>query len=538
MLLRCCKASFIISLIFFGSLFGDNSKDSSFKNGKKTVTITPNLKPTKEFMESITPQNLKGKKFDGEKAKTDLLNTKFYELSESQSKEIDPSVEALIENVNKVMDNSDLITTETVVEKETIEKCLFETLFIPITLTHTLKVEIQNSPQVRKKIKLCKGHHSESKSNEPSHDKHMLERKLRSDPEIKNFFVFIKEKNFLHRDMVVADWKHVDNSGSCDAFDLHDEIVSVDGIHEKEIWECDQPELLDRLDCKLISIEKGSPETRIVDGHQVTRESWFKKQHLQCRKNHQRNCDFLKERNCYLIEENCLKKEGNECVLWEKKFKCLSRIFQKSTQAPNQFEINPSALDIPSYQPNQNLPDITTKLVIFDEMKKELENSQTSDASKVLIFSGNYQQCSKNVKDDLFYDCCDDMDGFTNKLKLSKCSSEEIALAEARRKGLCHYVGKKKEQFLGLWTSRKEHIFCVFSSKLSRVFQEKARDQLGLDWGTPENPDCRGLRQEEIKRLDFSKLDLIEAFELPNFKDNTDKILQIEERLKNRLKEA
>ena len=81
----------------------------------------------------------------------------------------------------------------------------------------------------------------------------------------------------------------------------------------------------------------------------------------------------------------------------------------------------------------------------------------------------------------------------------------------------------------------KGQIYCVFPSKLSRVFQEVARRQLNIDWGTADKPDCRGLTQEEIKKLDFSKLDLSEAFELPQMPDYQEKLQNIEDRLKQRI---
>jgi hypothetical protein len=68
-------------------------------------------------------------------------------------------------------------------------------------------------------------------------------------------------------------------------------------------------------------------------------------------------------------------------------------------------------------------------------------------------------------------------------------------------------------------------------------FQEEARKQLDIGWGSAEHPDCRGLAQEEIKRLDFSKLDLAEAFEPPGEVESAKKIKKIEERLKERIQQ-
>jgi len=53
---------------------------------------------------------------------------------------------------------------------------------------------------------------------------------------------------------------------------------------------------------------------------------------------------------------------------------------------------------------------------------------------------------------------------------------------------------------------------CCFGSKLSKILQEQIRDQLGIDWGTPKEPNCRALTIEELQKADFSKIDLKEFF--------------------------
>jgi conjugal transfer mating pair stabilization protein TraN len=40
----------------------------------------------------------------------------------------------------------------------------------------------------------------------------------------------------------------------------------------------------------------------------------------------------------------------------------------------------------------------------------------------------------------------------------------------------------------------------------------QGRQQLGIGWGDHKNPDCRSLNLEEIRRLDFSKIDFTELY--------------------------
>ena len=164
----------------------------------------------------------------------------------------------------------------------------------------------------------------------------------------------------------------------------------------------------------------------------------------------------------------------------------------------------------PEYEPNDSFSEVAAKLAVFDEIKNELQESQAHDARFVQVFKGQALECGKNIVDNLMYDCCFSFSGLAKDLKFKQCSEEELSLAEMRDHGLCHYVGSYPEKFLDLWKSRDKHVFCCYKTKLGRVLQEQAYDQLNRNWGDPENTDCRGLTIEEIASLDFSKMDFSE----------------------------
>lgn len=183
------------------------------------------------------------------------------------------------------------------------------------------------------------------------------------------------------------------------------------------------------------------------------------------------------------------------------------------------------------YSPNDSFAEVSTKLLLFDQIKKEIEGSETFDARKIEIFSGKSERCEKSVADDIFYDCCFSFKGLANQMKLANCNAEERALAEKRENGLCHYIGAKEESLIGVKT-KDIHVFCCFGSKLSRVFQEQAKKQLDIGWGSPKHPNCGGIHTGNLEKIDFSKLDLTEIYEesmtqsesieqkLENFKKN------------------
>lgn len=93
------------------------------------------------------------------------------------------------------------------------------------------------------------------------------------------------------------------------------------------------------------------------------------------------------------------------------------------------------------------------------------------------------------------------------------CTQEEASLNMMKSQRLCtrpDEIGTYcSAEFLGICLARKE-AYCCFSSAFGRIFQQQARPQLGMTFGPPKNPDCSGLTQAQISRLDFDKMDLQE----------------------------
>ena len=88
---------------------------------------------------------------------------------------------------------------------------------------------------------------------------------------------------------------------------------------------------------------------------------------------------------------------------------------------------------------------------------------------------------------------------------LGNCSPGEVELARERNQGHTHYLGQYcARRFFGVCI-RRDRAWCVFGSKLGRIFQQQGRRQLGIGWGS-----CRGLTVAEIEGVDFDALDLSE----------------------------
>lgn len=88
------------------------------------------------------------------------------------------------------------------------------------------------------------------------------------------------------------------------------------------------------------------------------------------------------------------------------------------------------------------------------------------------------------------------------------CTQDDQVHAMRRSQGLCRYVGSYCAKKGGTACLEKRESWCCFNSRLALTVQEQGRAQLGLGWGTPEAPICRGFTLDEFQRLDFSVMDL------------------------------
>ena len=88
------------------------------------------------------------------------------------------------------------------------------------------------------------------------------------------------------------------------------------------------------------------------------------------------------------------------------------------------------------------------------------------------------------------------------------CEESELELAIQRDLKSAHYVGPYCSQKVLFACLEKQKSYCTFSSPLSRIVQQQARPQLGLSWGAPQAPECRGLTVEELSNLDWDRIDL------------------------------
>ena len=122
------------------------------------------------------------------------------------------------------------------------------------------------------------------------------------------------------------------------------------------------------------------------------------------------------------------------------------------------------------------------------------------DRGSLRFFNGQRRAC--RIQWAGLADCCRNSGLLVG---LGNCSGAERELARERHDGHTHYLGEFcTRRILGICI-RRERAWCVFGSKLGRIFQQQGRAQLGIGWGS-----CRGLTVAELEGVDFDALNLSE----------------------------
>ncbi len=139
----------------------------------------------------------------------------------------------------------------------------------------------------------------------------------------------------------------------------------------------------------------------------------------------------------------------------------------------------------------------------------------------IRAFTGQAMSCRKAVAG--FSNCCVDT-GWGNNAGLAHCNSEEMAIGKAKAKKVTVYVGDKCDHAVLGVCVQKSQVYCVFGSKLSRIIQEQGRrDQLHIDFGSGDSPNCRGITVPELQSISFDRInfqdfysDLMANQKIPN----------------------
>lgn len=293
------------------------------------------------------------------------------------------------------------------------------------------------------------------------------------------------------------------NFGGCASYPVLISAEKVEVAREEWIDDCAVLEdLTEKGLCRYVSKSiSQKDETRTIEGKPITRDHFEEYLEYACLKASAKSCAGLREKGCYQVKSVCKEEIDGRCVLWEQTYNCPSgKAFGKSYRSSggkNPFCLSGDCAD-KSYDPNQDFGQVMSQMSVLKEAGDDLKNFGS-------IFKGLDWRCTRHCIG--FKDCCGNGNGWGISLNLASCDKMEQTLAELRAKKRCIQVGTYcAEKELGVCI-RKKTTFCCYDTKLARIVQEQGKRQLGLGFGSPEQPQCQGLTIEQLAQLDFSKID-------------------------------
>ena len=251
-----------------------------------------------------------------------------------------------------------------------------------------------------------------------------------------------------------------------------------------------------------------------LDKYEVTRPCWYEKISYRCVSEPKDGCAHLIRQDCRLADSECEYQVGSICLRWKRNFICGGAKKERHySLADSPIYCLGGDCHTPIIEENQDFANVAY-LAALNEAKKDcVKESAGICKNPITVFTGETNGCDKAIVG--YINCCSAMKGWGKDINLSRCSPAEQGLALKRDKGLCHDVGTychKKDPILGTCLVKKTN-FCCFGSKLARIFQEQARKQLPIGWGSASSPNCRPLTIEELTKLDYSKFDMAELFD-------------------------
>ena len=259
-------------------------------------------------------------------------------------------------------------------------------------------------------------------------------------------------------------------------------------------------------ECKIVNEECLDKEPHIIKGETINRPCWKYQYTYECKYPVKNSCTSLLQQGCELLNSKCKFDVLGKCYIWEQQCRCPVRTTTatKAVDYDKAFCLEGDCFNT-TYAPNSEMLPAISQLDIFARMQNDIRTSINS------IFKGKNYGCNKlclSIKD-----CCD-LSGWGLGLKIAGCSDEEKELSTQRQHSLCHQVGTFCAEEIPLTgvCLREKTTFCCFSSKLTKLVQEQGRAQIGKGWGEAKSPDCTGFTKEDLARIDFSRLDLSEAF--------------------------
>lgn len=222
------------------------------------------------------------------------------------------------------------------------------------------------------------------------------------------------------------------------------------------------------------------------------------------------NCgSLMKDPQCTVSKTTCLESTDNQCTHMGYTYQCQRTYTSGGLVCGGEYFCKTGDCNDANGAGDNGFDEAVSKLAGLASAGDDVAASQ--DQMNVKAFTGQSMSCRKAFAG--FSNCCKDS-GWGQDIGLSHCNDDERALGKAKTKKVTVSVGEKCDhQVLGLCI-QKSQVYCVFQGKLARIIQEQGRrDQLGVGFGSGDNPNCRGITIPELQNIDFDRINFADFYE-------------------------
>jgi conjugal transfer mating pair stabilization protein TraN len=292
--------------------------------------------------------------------------------------------------------------------------------------------------------------------------------------------------------------------------DMQIDVISKVMTYEvKDRWVENCDSLLHEPSCMFKSKTCNQPQsTRTFHNIPVTHDCWEESYRYIChRGSGLGNCKPLQSQGCEQIDSVCKEENNNECTLYQKTYQCPIQTCSNTANVTcgdgKSYCLDGNCVDH-SYKPSNDFAKSISALSAVSDASKQL------DPSSMTIFAGHSSECNEIPVG--FSNCCTE-EGWGQDVGLANCPLEAKILHEAREKGVVVKVGRYCSASGPIPCLEHSQVFCVFNSKLARIIQEQGRrGQLQIDFGSAQSPNCLGVTPDQLKSIDFGKIDFKEFY--------------------------
>jgi Sec-independent protein translocase protein TatA len=276
-------------------------------------------------------------------------------------------------------------------------------------------------------------------------------------------------------------------------------------VIEKIIYQDNCDFLKNQPQCSLLSercLEQGVKEIKGINVEQCLK--YELNYNCDFAETEDQSCQALKrDPHCTHIEAKCISQQDGFCSKYQHSYHCFSEddIVQQKDEFSANILCSDGQCDLSDEQLNDELGPVMAEMSFAGEIVKDHQGEQIN------IFKGKAEQCRKNNLIGNFANCCNHKkSGWGSHLNLAKCKIEQRVLMDKFNQGLCYFAGSHQEKSGPFGVMKKTYNnYCCFNSKLQKIIQQNAKQQLGIN-----ATDCSGINLAQLKNIDFSTIDVSE----------------------------